>query len=125
MINNTPLHHLERELSKTMVTSTLATPVTSAPVRASTPPPIVTNAKPATTLSGADQLSDADVNIIHKTHDEMIKSIDNVIVRLQNLKSQVQVRRDSAEAEIRTFISTVGKALEHVDALEEAITDIE
>lgn len=75
--------------------------------------------------SGAELLSDAAVNVIGKTHDEMIKQLDDVIVRLQNLKSSIQVRRDAAEHEIRGFIGTIGNALDVVGNLEKVIADIE
>lgn len=87
------------------------------------PPPYVP--APPLPKSGAEQLTDAACNVISKTHDEMIKNLDDMIVRLQNLKSSLQVRKDAAEIEVKNFIGTVGKALVVVADLEEVISDIE
>jgi hypothetical protein len=108
---------LTRHETTTSPTSSPAT--TSPPATLTTPLPLM----PGPT--GAELLSTAAVNVIGKTHDEMIRQIDEMVIRLQSLKGQVQHRRDSAESEVRVFIGTVGKALNIVNDLERVVKEIE
>ena len=74
---------------------------------------------------GSQRLIEHTNSTLSKVHDVAISHIDEMITKLQRIKTAIECKRDQTRDKIADFIRTVAQGLQGVEELDEKISKLE
>jgi hypothetical protein len=74
---------------------------------------------------GAQRLIDHTNSTLTKAYDVTVSHIDEMIAKLQRIKTAIECKRDQTREKIADFIKTVDQGLQGIEELDEQISKLE